>query len=370
MKEILFCGGFIPPEINEKVKHNSPAANNFQKELINNLSKSYKVDILTYVGFYEKDMDIVIESFKKNNIYYVIKQEEKNYISLFYRYYKLFNKLIHDKQVVILYNYNYVNLFINYFCKKKNIKTILIIADHTEYYEYKNPIRSLLAFKYSRDYFKFDHLIFLSKRLKDRYGLKNSSLMIGGINIDKYKNFTPIPKKGELIILYTGILSKVTGIDIYLKAIELINEKNIKFLFSGKGDMTEYLINKSKIDNRIEYVGFLDKKVYLSLLSKVNVLINPRNMNLPQNQNNFPSKILEYLATGKVIISTKFPNSQEFEKNIFFCEANAQNIADKIEFVAKNYNNIYKNQYIINRKEAHKYDWSIQSKKVEQLIED
>ena len=131
MKKILFCGGFIPPEINEKVKHNSPAANNFQKELIKNLSKNFKVDILTYVGFYEKDMDIVIESFKKNNIYNVIKQKNKNYISVFYRYYKLFNKLIHNKQAVILYNYNYINLLTNYFCNKKNIKTILIIADHT-----------------------------------------------------------------------------------------------------------------------------------------------------------------------------------------------------------------------------------------------
>ncbi|GAJ13132.1 unnamed protein product, partial [marine sediment metagenome] len=226
MKEILFCGGFMPLEINEKVKHNSPAANNFQKELIDNLSKNFKVDILTYVGFYEKDMDIVIESFKKNNIYYAIKQEDKNYISVFCRYYKLFNKLIQNKKTVILYDYNYINLFINYFCKKKTIKTILIIADHTEYYEYKNPIRSLLAFKYSRDYFKFDHLIFLSKRLKDRYGLKNSSLMIGGINIDKYKNFTPAPKENKTILLYSGALSRVTGVDIYLKAIELIKDEN------------------------------------------------------------------------------------------------------------------------------------------------
>ena len=104
MKEILFCGSFIPSEINEKIKYNSSAANNFQKELINNLSKQYKIDILTYVGFYEKNINLVIESFKKNNIYYAIKQENKNYISLFYRYYKLFNKLIQNKKVVILSN--------------------------------------------------------------------------------------------------------------------------------------------------------------------------------------------------------------------------------------------------------------------------
>ena len=369
MKEILFCGSFIPSEINEKIKYNSSAANNFQKELIINLSKQYKIDILTYVGYYEKNINLVIESFKKNNIYYAIKQENKNYVFLFYRYYKLFNQLIQNKKVVILYNYNYINMFINYFCKKRKIKTVLIVADHSEYYEYRNPIRRFLAYRYSRDYYKFDYLIFLSRELKERYNFKNSLLMIGGINIGRFKDFVSTPKKGKMVILYSGILSKVTGIDIYLKAIKLIEDKDIRFVFSGKGEMKELLIEKSREDKRIKYVGFLNEEAYLSLLGKANILINPRNMDLPQNKNNFPSKILEYLATGKVIISTKFPNYQEFEENMFFCDTNAQSIADKIKFIAKNYNNMYKNQYVINREEALKYDWSIQSKKIEQLIE-
>ena len=368
MREILFCGNFMPPEINEKSKYTT-AVNNFQKGLIDNLSKHYKVDILTYIGYYEKDINSVIESFKNNNIYYTIKQESKNYISLFSKYYKLFNKLIQNKQAVILYDYCYINLFVNYYCKKKNIKTILIISDPVEHYEYHNPIRRFLAYKYSRDYYKFNYLIFLSKRLKDRYDLENSFLMVGGIDNTKYKNFIPTFKNDKLIILYSGNLSKITGIDIYLKAIELINEKNIKFLFSGKGDMEDFLKKISKKDSRIEYVGFLEEKEYLLLLNKANVLINPRNMNLPRNQNNFPSKILEYLATGKVIISTKFSNYRDFEENIFFCETDPLSIANKIKFVTKNYDKKYKEIFNKNRKKASRYDWYLQAEKIKLLIE-
>jgi glycosyltransferase involved in cell wall biosynthesis len=277
--------------------------------------------------------------------------------------------LLINKQAVILYNYNYINIFVNCLCKKRNIKTILIVADHSEYYEYHNPIRRFLAYKYSRDYYKFDYLIFLSKRLKDKYNLENSFLMVGGINNAKYKNILPTSIKDELIILYSGILSKVTGIDIYLKAIELIEDKEIRFVFSGKGEMEDFLIERSREDSRIEYIGFLEEKEYLLLLNKANVLINPRNMNLPQNQNNFPSKILEYLATGKVIISTKFPNYQEFEENIFFCEADPLSIANKIKFVIKNYDKKYKEIFIKNRKKAYKYDWYLQAKKIKLLIE-
>jgi len=368
MKEILFCGSFVPPEIKEKSKY-TPAVNNFQKGLIDNLSKYYKVDILTYIGSYEKDINPVIESFKNNNIYYTIKQESKNYISLFSKHYKLFNKLIQNKQAVILYDYYFIDLFINYYCKKKNIKTILIISDPVEHYECRNPIRKFLAYKYSRDYCKFDYLIFLSKRLKDKYNLENSFLMHGGINNIKYKNFTPTFKDNKLVILYSGNLSKITGIEIYLKAIEMINEKNIRFLFSGKGVMKDFLKKVSKKDSRIEYVGFLEEKEYLLLLNKANVLINPRNMNLLQNQNNFPSKILEYLATGKVIISTKFSNYRDFEENIFFCETDPLSIANKIKFVTKNYDKEYKKIFNKNRKKALRYEWYLQAEKIKLLIE-
>ena len=43
-------------------------------------------------------------------------------------------------------------------------------------------------------------------------------------------------------------------------------------------------------------------------------------MILPENQNNFPSKIMDYLASGKRIISTRFIGWERFADYITFCD--------------------------------------------------
>lgn len=53
-------------------------------------------------------------------------------------------------------------------------------------------------------------------------------------------------------------------------------------------------------------------------------------MNLPENMNNFPSKILEYIATGKRVISTKYPGWERFGTSVYFCESTAESISKAI----------------------------------------
>ena len=260
MGNILFCGSYIHHDISVKVKYNSQAANNFQNEIIKELSKTDNVEVLSYIGYPVNDAAFLSVEMDKNGISYVIKCVEKTYLQVYIKYYKLLKSLLKGKQYVFLYNYNYINLLINYYCHSKGIKTVLIIADHSEPCEYKNPVRRMLAAKYAKDYNKFDYLVFLSRGLMDRYKHKKILHMEGGINLERFKDFSASSARETIKVLYSGLLSDITGVDLLLKAIKLIYNENIEFLFSGKGDLETLVSECAYKDQRIKYLGFLSEE--------------------------------------------------------------------------------------------------------------
>lgn len=368
MGNILFCGSYIPHDISVRVKYNSQAANNFQNEIIKELRKTYNVEVLSYIGYPVEDAAFLSGEMDKNGISHVIKCVEKNYLKVYIKYYKLLKSLLKGKQYVFLYNYNYINLLVNYYCHSKGIKTVLIIADHSEPCEYKNPVRRLLASKYAKDYNKFDYLIFLSRKLMERYKHKKSLHMEGGINPARFKDFSESPAGESFKVLYSGLLSDITGVDLLLEAIELIENVNIEFLFSGKGDLETLVSEYADKDKRVKNLGFLSEEEYLRRLNEANILINPRNMDLPQNQNNFPSKVLDYLAAGKVIISTLFPGYEKFSDNIIFCDSTPESLALSVKNAVLHYKSIYKSQFEANRNKAYEFSWVQQVNKIIDLI--
>jgi hypothetical protein len=368
MSNILFCGSYVPHGISSEINNCSQAANNFQHAIIKNLSKNHKIDILTYIGYFEENISILKKALEKDKINYVLKQENNNYYSVFKKYYKIFNRLLIEKDIVILYNYNYLNFFINRLCRRKKIKSILILADHTDAKEQNNLLRKILALKYGQDYKKFNYIAFLSEKLKKKYPESKSVLLQGGIEVEKYEKFQ-LPKIGSRYnILYSGVINKVTGIDIYLNAIKLLEEVKINFLFTGKGDLENLILKEARSNKNIKYYGLLNEKKYLGVLKTANILINPRNMNLLQNDNNFPSKILEYLATGRLVISTRFSGYENFNANITFCGSDSYSLASAIKDLIRKYNKNFKKIYKLNRKKALEFSWEKQIIKLENLI--
>ena len=103
-------------------------------------------------------------------------------------------------------------------------------------------------------------------------------------------------------------------------------------------------------------------------LNEADVLVNPRNMDLPENANNFPSKIMEYMATGKPIISTRFPGNERFEKHVLFSESTAEDLERKMDIILSYHNEEYKNCYLKNREYAKNFLWKEQVKKFMDLV--
>ena len=108
-------------------------------------------------------------------------------------------------------------------------------------------------------------------------------------------------------ILFSGSLGKTTGFELALK----FANSNPKYTLYITGVPYQYTkqefqdlldLNKSK---NIIYKGQLSYTEYIVLLNKCTYAFSLRDPSDLQHDYNFPSKILEYLSKGKIVISTK-----------------------------------------------------------------
>jgi len=98
-------------------------------------------------------------------------------------------------------------------------------------------------------------------------------------------------------------MNQYGGVNLLLKAFELIRDTSIELWLCGKGE--NYDIRRAvQRDARIKWYGFVTDEHLIDLSERVSAFINPRPVILPASTGNFPSKILEYFSYGKPVIST------------------------------------------------------------------
>jgi glycosyltransferase involved in cell wall biosynthesis len=105
-------------------------------------------------------------------------------------------------------------------------------------------------------------------------------------------------------IYFAGALSEPAGVNLLLDAIPYVQDPALEFWFSGRGTLEERLKQQAASDPRIRFFGFVTESHYSEMLQKAAVLVNPRPSRLLENRYNFPSKLMEYLAAGRPILST------------------------------------------------------------------
>lgn len=111
-------------------------------------------------------------------------------------------------------------------------------------------------------------------------------------------NHTTKPTHGNITFLFSGTLTPVTGYDMALKVFSQVPEAEL--YISGNGTFPDEYRKYSNI----HFMGNMEYQDYLNLLESVIVCLNLRNPYLPENNNNFPSKILDYLSRQKIVLST------------------------------------------------------------------
>jgi glycosyltransferase involved in cell wall biosynthesis len=114
-------------------------------------------------------------------------------------------------------------------------------------------------------------------------------------------------KSNIKIIFYAGTLTERYGILNLIKAFSLIESEDYRLMICGGGDIIGRILELAKIDTRIIYLGQLERTKVNEMLQKATVLVNPRTSDHEFCKYSFPSKTLEYLASGKPTIMYKLP---------------------------------------------------------------
>jgi glycosyltransferase involved in cell wall biosynthesis len=398
-KSIIFVGGFLIKETYEILEKDpkstiQSAANNFQWSFINGLNKNNEnIRLLSapFLGSYPKRSLSLFYKSQNGSINGInfIQTSIINFpiIKQLWYFFQIKNKLkkllINNEEViVILYslNYEYISAILN-IRKKYYFKFCIIVTDLIE-----KPWTNNWFKKYIKGVFekrlvdncltKVDYFVLLTSEMKEKLPILNKPhiVMEGLYNEDIYK-FRIFPKEEDtLVIAYTGSLAIQYGFDLLLQAFSLLKDFNLRLWICGQGD-DGLAILKQKItnDNRIKYFGLLSREDTISLQRSADLLINPRSNDGEFNFYSFPSKIMEYFASGTPVAMYKLHGIPEsyYEFCYLLEESNAEYLSKKITEIFKEHVEIRKvkgikaRKFILNNKNA-----VVQTKRVIKMIND
>ena len=341
--ETIFIGGLYQnerlDEIRKNTKHLDFPANTLQWALLKGFeANAYPVKVITlptlrdYPKYYKKIY------FKSSSFSHTKGNEDLclgfvtapliKHVSKYLNLYNSLKNLLEDKDNVHLIIYGIHSPYLKAVEKIKErndkIKTCLIVPDLPEYMsDSKNKIYRLLKSIDKKIIFKsfqyIDSFVLLSRYMTERLPIGDKPWMVMEGIYNTNDNVTNVPKEPYKTILYTGNLGKRYGILDLLEAFTKISNPNFRLWLCGNGDGLEKIQEIQKRDHRIEYFGILPRNEVLKLQKRATLLVNPRHSYEEYTKYSFPSKTMEYMASGTPTLMSKLPClPKEYEPYIYF----------------------------------------------------
>ena len=293
---------------------------------------SYKDDESTYLGF--------------NNIWGI--RNISRYLKL-KKYLRKNIKNINTNNVLI-YSAHTPFVKVAKLIKKynKNADICLIVPDLPQYMNL-NKKKSFIyrIFKkidinsFNKQIKYIDRFVFFTKYMNDFINKYNRPyIVIEAIPSNSNNEFKILNNKKKKIV-YAGTTNEAYGIIDLIKAFKIINNPNYELDIYGTGDVDNILKEESNKNKNINYYGLISKDVINSVINNADVLVNPRSNKFEYTKYSFPSKIIEYISTGRPVVCYKLdgiPN--EYDDVLFYTSDDSINaLAMKLKEVLNLSNN-------------------------------
>ncbi|WP_316819826.1 glycosyltransferase [Pedobacter gandavensis] len=151
-----------------------------------------------------------------------------------------------------------------------------------------------------RSLLSVDSYVLLSKHMNEHLpvGGKPCMVMEGIYNSEQGKKEGRIKSDQLKTIFYSGAIDERNGVIRLLTAFEAIPNENYRLILCGEGDGRNEVQSRAMKDPRIIYKGQIDREEVLMLQKVSTLLVNPRTPEGEFTKFSFPSKTMEYLASG------------------------------------------------------------------------
>lgn len=289
----------------------------------------YRVKHIT--DSYNKDVVIVAEGEgKKSGTFEFVEKRKTNKIKIHYLKYVNQKYIKRISSIITVTNYLVANVksgdtilvynaapvqSISLLLFRLTLRRTRIIVEFEEFHRVENNVvrNTLMAVGEMLGILAANDFIFSNNNIRNKirkvkFPLKTNNLLSFGYKNNDANSLIELNKATEHYsipnIVYSGRMDYVGGIDIFVDALKYI-EIECNIYITGKCD--ENIVNKIKklkTSNKIYLLGFLPESEYFELLSNKCVCINPIRVNSSFSKFSFPSKIIQYLQTGNLVVSS------------------------------------------------------------------
>lgn len=168
------------------------------------------------------------------------------------------------------------------------------------------------------------HYVLLTEAMNDYLNKTGKPYVIleGHADISMAEKIPSMEKKSApRICFYAGGVSKQYGLGNLVEGFRKADIPNAQLHIYGPGDYVKELQQIAAEDPRVFYGGMLMNKEIVEKEQEATLLVNPRPTNEEYVKYSFPSKTMEYMASGTPVLTTVLPGMpKEYYPYLFLLE--------------------------------------------------
>ena len=161
--------------------------------------------------------------------------------------------------------------------------------------------------------------VVLTEQMKEQLNPRKPAIVLEGhVDSDMGGVENCLDKKHQKkVCLYAGALHRKYGIEKLVKAFLMADIADAELHLYGDGDYVEEL--KKLGNDKVHFFGTVPNRVIVEEELKSMLLVNPRPTDGSFTRYSFPSKNLEYMASGTPLLTTKLPGMPaEYAAYVYF----------------------------------------------------